>query len=489
MPLEDIMQARQEKLAILRKAGIDPYPTTCWRTHRVSEALASFDALKDDGRPIVLAGRVMAQRGHGGLLFVDLNDGTGTMQALIRKDEVGDASYELLERTLDTGDIIECSGTAFLTKREERTLQVAKWRFLAKSTRPLPEKWHGLQDVEERYRSRHLDLIFNEDVRKRFEQRFTALRYLRTFFAEHGYTEVETPILQPIPGGATARPFATHMNDLDIELFLRVAPELYLKRLTVGGMERVFEIAKCFRNEGMDREHNPEFTMLEAYAAYQDHEWLMGLTEDLVIGLATELHGKPEITYGEHTITLMKPFPRIPFVDIIKEHGGLEYDLADTDDFARKAQELGVTVEKSMTKAVLADEIYKKVARPAMLAPTFVVNHPLDLSPLSKRLAPMSEYVARFQLIVGGFELCNAFAELNDPVDQRERFEAQQARRSAGDDEAHPMDEDFVTALEHGMPAAAGIGIGVDRLVALMTGAHSLREVLLFPTMKPKSHD
>jgi lysyl-tRNA synthetase class 2 len=279
------------------------------------------------------------------------------------------------------------------------------------------------------------------------------------------------------------------MNDLDIDLYLRVAPELYLKRLIVGGMERVFEVAKCFRNEGMDREHNPEFTMLEAYAAYQDHEWLMGVTEDMLIGLATELNGKPEITYAGATITLQKPFPRVPFIDIIKEHSGLEYELADVDDFARKAQELGITVEKTMTKAVLADEIYKKLARPKMTEPTFVVDHPLELSPLSKRCSPDADYVARFQLIVGGFEMCNAFAELNDADDQRERFEQQQARRAAGDEEAHPMDADFVTALEHGMPPAAGIGIGVDRLVALMTDAHSLREVLLFPTMKPRDHD
>jgi lysyl-tRNA synthetase class 2 len=357
---------------------------------------------------------------------------------------------------------------------------------LAKSIRPLPEKWHGLTDVEERFRQRYLDLVCNRQVRENLEVRFRVIARMRRFFQEHGYTEVETPILQLIPGGATARPFETHLNALDLDMFLRVAPELYLKRLLVGGFERVFEIGKNFRNEGMDRDHNPEFTMLEAYAAYRDHEWLMDLTEDLFIALATEVNGKPEITYQGSAVALRKPFARMEFTELVKKASGLDYDTATSEDFAKCARDLGVVVEKTMTKAVLADEIYKKTLRAQMLDPVFVVGHPLELSPLSKRSAPDSDKVARFQLLAGGFEMTNAFAELNDPVDQLERFRAQQELREKGNEEAHRVDDDYIAALEHGMPPAAGIGIGVDRLVAFLTDAKSLREILPFPTMKPR---
>ena len=487
MQLDELIKTRAEKLKKLRKAGVDPYPIKTWRTHSVGEVLSDFERLLSEKRSVVITGRIMSQRVHGGLAFVDLDDGSGTLQVMFRQDKLGDPTFELFLETVDVGDFLEVSGDIMLTKREERTVEVSKYRYLAKSLRPLPEKWHGLQDVEERYRSRHLDLLFNPDVRKKFERRFRVIAYLRKFFSELGYTEVETPILQTIAGGATARPFATRMNDLNLDLFLRVAPELFLKRLLVGGMERVFEIGKNFRNEGMDREHNPEFTMLEAYAAYRDHEWLMERVEDLMIGLATELNGKPEIVFDGQTISLSKPFKRMAFMDIIKEHGGLEYDLADEDDFVRRAEELEVSIEKGMHKAIIGDEIYKKVARPSMKEPVFVTDHPVDLSPLSKRSEDTPGTVARFQLVIGGFELCNAFAELNDPTDQRARFTEQESRRSKGDDEAHPMDEDYLEAMEYGMPPAAGIGIGVDRLCALMTDSHTLREILLFPTMKPRT--
>lgn len=485
--MDDLIKARLEKLGVLRRAGVDPYPIKSWRTHEIGSVLHFFDELMGEKRTVVIAGRVMAQRIHGGLAFADLDDGSGLIQVLCKRDTLGEAQFELLLATLDSGDFIEVSGVPFLTKRNERTVEVTKYRFLAKSVRPLPEKWHGLQDTEERYRSRHLDLLFNPEVKARFLKRFAIVAYLRKFFASNGYLEVETPILQTVPGGALARPFATHMNDLDLDLYMRVAPELFLKRLLVGGMERVFEIGKNFRNEGMDREHNPEFTELEAYAAYQDHEWLMSLTEDLVLGLCRELNGKDELTYQGKTIPVGKPFRRLKFADIIKEYADLEYDLADTDDFVRRAGELGVQVEKVMTKAVIADEIYKKLARPNMQEPAFIVDHPVELSPLAKRITADASTVARFQVVIGGLELVNAFSELNDPLDQRERFTEQSARREKGDEEAHPMDEDYVEALEYGMPPAAGIGIGVDRLAALFTDAHSLREVLLFPTMKPKS--
>lgn len=486
MPLDDLLKARQEKLAKLRKAGIDPYPIKTWRTHAIGDVVANFEELLNEKRTVVVVGRIMAQRAHGGLLFIDLDDGSGIIQAMFRSDVLGEPSFELLSETVDVGDFLEVSGAIALSKREERSVEVSQYRFLSKSLRPLPEKWHGLQDVEERYRSRHLDLLFNPEVRKKFEKRFAIIAYLRTFFADNGYIEVETPVLQTIAGGATAQPFVTKMNDLNLELYLRVAPELFLKRLLVGGMERVFEIGKNFRNEGMDREHNPEFTMLEAYAAYKDHEWLMERVEELMIGLATKLNGKPEVTYEGNTISLSGPFPRVSFADIIKEYAGLEYDLADDEDFAAKAAKLGIAVAPGMNKAVIADEIYKKLARPKMIDPVFLVDHPIDLSPLSKKSESGSSTVARFQLVMGGFELCNAFAELNDPTDQRERFEAQEVQRTKGDKEAHRMDVDYLEAMEYGMPPAAGIGIGVDRLCALMTDSHTLREILLYPTMKPK---
>lgn len=485
MPLDDFRNVRIEKLKRLREAGIDPYPTTSRRTHRVSEALAQFDALAESRTALTVAGRAMAVRTHGGITFVDLDDGSGTVQVLLKEDALAD-HYRLFVDIADIGDFLEFDGILFTTKRGEKTVEASAWRMLAKSIRPLPEKWHGLVDVEERYRARPLDLLFNADVKKAFLTRFKILELARRFFSEHDYAEVETPVLQLIPGGATARPFATHMNTLDLELFMRVAPELYLKRLLVGGLERVFELGKNFRNEGMDREHNPEFTMLEAYAAYQDHEWLMSLTEDFFVWMATQLFGKPEFAYQGTTVTLTKPFRRMPFGELVMESSGLDYDTASVKDFAAKAKELNIVVDKAMTKANLADEIYKKTLRAKMMEPVFVVGHPLELSPLSKRVSPGAETVARFQLIMGGFELVNAFAELNDPIDQAERFDEQSKLREKGNEEAHRIDNDYVETMEYGMPPAAGIGIGLDRLCALFTDSHSLRDILLFPLMKPR---
>lgn len=486
MALDDFRKVRIEKVATLRDAGVDAYPATAERTHRIGEALAQFDALSEAATPVTVVGRVLAQRGHGGLTFLDLDDGSGVIQALIGADRIGQEAYDFFISVIDIGDFVQISGALATTKRGEKSIEARDWKMLTKSIRPLPEKWHGLQDVEERYRARYLDLIFNADVKAKFLRRFEVLRLVRQFFMTNGYLEVETPTLQVIPGGATARPFMTHMNDLDLDLYLRVAPELYLKRLLVGGFERVFEIGKNFRNEGMDREHNPEFTMLEAYAAYQDHEWLMSLTEDLFIAVATEIFGKPEIPYQGKTITLAKPFRRMTFNDLVKEASGLDYEEASTEEFAARAKELEIVVDKAMTKSNLADEIYKKTLRQAMIDPVFVTEHPLELSPLSKKI-PNTEKVARFQLLIGGLEMTNGFAELNDPLDQLGRLEEQQAQREGGNEEAQRMDTDFIQALEYGMPPAAGIGIGIDRLCALLTDSHSIRDILLFPTMKPKS--
>jgi lysyl-tRNA synthetase, class II len=336
MALDDFRKVRIEKLERLRNAGIDPYPAATGRTHAVGEALDKFDELAPAGAELTLTGRVMAQRGHGGLTFLDINDGSGSIQALVGADRIGQEAYDFFLSVVDTGDFIEVSGVLAKTKRGERSIEVRGWKMLSKSIRPLPEKWHGLQDVEERYRARSLDLLFNTEVKDKFLTRFRIFQLVREFFQKHGYLEVETPTLQLIPGGATARPFKTHMNDLDLDLFLRVAPELYLKRLLVGGFERVFEIGKNFRNEGMDREHNPEFTMLEAYAAYQDHQWLMELTEDLFISVVTEIFGKPEFTYQGNPIELRKPFRRMTFNDLVQEACGLDYDNFDADDLAAK---------------------------------------------------------------------------------------------------------------------------------------------------------
>ncbi len=487
MPLDELRDVRIAKLKKLRDAGVDPYPARTSRTHRIADALAGFDALMKEKTEVVLAGRLTALREHGGSVFADMDDGSGAIQVYLKRDLLSSEPYQLFLDAVDIGDFLECSGTLFITKKNERTLETHDFSVLTKSLLPLPEKWHGLQDVEERFRKRYLDLIFNNKVKEKFLVRFQILDILRKFFRDNGYLEVETPVLQPLPGGATARPFKTHMNDLDVDLYLRVAPELYLKRLLVGGFERVFEIGKNFRNEGMDKEHNPEFTMLEAYAAYQDYEWLMGLIEDLFALLVRQVFGADEFTYQEKKIRVHKPFERITFRDIVKKYSGLDWETDSEETFVNKARELGVTIEKTMTKAVIADEIFKKLARPEIADPVFVIDHPLDISPLSKRLEPESENVARFQLLMGGFELANAFSELNDPLDQRERFQAQEKLRSKGDQEAQRLDEDFIQALEYGMPPAAGIGIGIDRLVALLTDSHTLREVLLFPTMKPKT--
>jgi len=489
MSLEEFRNERLKKLKKIRDAGVDPYPATTARNRSIRLALETFDELSAAKTEVTLAGRIMAQRGHGGITFLDLKDALSGIQALVASDRIGQDAYDFFISVIDIGDFVEVTGTLTTTKRGEKSIEATSWRMLSKSLRPLPEKWHGLQDVEERYRQRYLDVLLNDDIKKNFITRFKIIAAMRRFFQDNRFLEVETPILQVIPGGATARPFATHMNDLDLDLYLRVAPELYLKRLLVGGFSRVFEIGKNFRNEGMDREHNPEFTMLEAYAAWKDYEWLMSLTEDLFIALATEIFGKPEFEYQGKTIRLSKPFKRMSFVELVKEASGLDFDTATTEDFAARARELNVVVEKSMTKSNLADEIYKKTLRASMIDPVFVVGHPLELSPLSKTVTPGADKVARFQLLVGGFEMTNAFSELNDPLDQMERMKAQQHLRDEGSEEALRIDTDFITALEHGMPPAAGIGIGVDRVVALLTGSHSLRDILLFPTMKPRDGD
>jgi len=455
--LENLKQVRLKKLENLKKAGINPYPAEVSRTHTNKEALDAFDKLvapakgesASGGKKITLVGRIRSIRGHGGSTFLNIEDGstslaTGTqIQAYLKKDGVGEKNYNLFLDTIDIGDFVELSGVLFKTKKGEKTLEVKKWKILTKAILSTPSDWYGLEDVEERFRKRYLDLILNKEVKEKFIKRSEIITKIRKFLDENGFLEVETPMLQTIAGGAKAKPFKTHLNTLDMDLYLRIAPELYLKRLLVGGLEKVYEIGRNFRNEGMDREHNPEFTMLEFYAAYWNYETMMDFTEKLLKSLDTKIFSaKGGSASGGK-------FKRI------------EYDKI-----------VGNKDEK---------EVFEKIKEP-----TFVINHPTEISPLSKKLEKDPKKVARFQLVVNGLEICNGFSELNDPFDQKERFDAQEKERKAGSQEAHPYDKDFIEALEYGMPPAAGIGIGIDRLVVLLTESKTLREIILFPTMKPK---
>jgi lysyl-tRNA synthetase class 2 len=488
MALEDIRSERIKKLEVLREKGIDPYPAKTGRTYSIAEVLKKFPALEKSGEWVVLGGRIMAKREHGGSMFLDLREGSGKLQIYFKKDILGE-NYDLALETVDIGDFLEVEGAAFKTKKGEETIEVANWKMLAKSLRPLPEKWHGLQDVEERFRRRYLDLLMNDEVRSRFEMRSRIIQALREFHDKNGFLEVETPMLHPIPGGALAKPFVTHHNALSVDLYLRIAPELYLKRLLVGGFERVYEIGRNFRNEGIDVEHNPEFTMLECYAAYWSEDEMMNFVERLFILLAKQF---PHLVTPSPSggIKWKKPFSRIPFKELISRYALItDYERETRDSLATRARQLGIEVRKSETKGKIADEIYKKICRPYLSQPTFVINHPLDISPLAKKRPEVKQEVRRFQFIVGGMELANGFAELNDPLDQRDRFLEQEKMRGGGEEEAHRVDEDYIEAMEYGIPPAAGLGIGIDRLVMLFTGAKNIREVVLFPTLRPKSPD
>lgn len=486
MPLEDIKEARLEKLKKLKKTGIDPYPAKSWRTHRISEVLEKFDQLSKDRKSVVLVGRIMAKREHGGATFLDITDESGKIQLLFKKDNLSEHTYEFFSDTIDIGDFLEAQGILFSTKREEKTLEVEKYRILAKSILPLPEKWHGLQDIEERFRKRYLDLIFNPSAKTNLKLRSRIIQSLREIMAKNNFLEVVTPTLQPLYGGASARPFKTHLHDLDIDLFLRIAPELYLKRLLVGGFEKVCEFTTNFRNEGMDRDHNPEFSALEFYAAYRDLEWLMGFTEDLLGELLRKLFDQTKINYQSNEINFSKPFGRAKFNELLKKHCDIDYELNDDGEFRQRVDKFGLKIDKAVGKPGLADELFKKVIKPKLIDPTFVIDWPADILPLAKRIED-SDFVSVFQFFAGGNELIKAFQELNDPVDQRERFKAQENRRAKGDIEAQQLDEDFIEALEYGMPPAAGWGLGIDRLVAMLTDSHSIREVILFPLMRPRS--
>ncbi|MFA0776811.1 MAG: hypothetical protein PVTTEEND_000525 [Candidatus Fervidibacter sp.] len=483
---DPLFQDRLAKLQRWRERGIDPFAVTRFdRTHQVAEIKAQFEALQ--GQTVRIAGRLLALRTHGKLTFADLLDGSGKIQLMARINTMGQEAYERFG-DLDVGDLIGVEGTVLKTRTGETTVEVKQFWLLAKALRPIPEKWHGLKDVEVRYRQRYLDLIANPSVREIFVQRALLLRAIRQFLDERGFMEVETPILQPVYGGALARPFITHHNALDMDLYLRIAPELYLKRLLVGGFERVYEIGRNFRNEGIDARHNPEFTMLEAYQAYADYRDIMRLVEELIAFVAQSVLGTTTITYQGHTIDLTPPWRRLSLMDALKEVTGVDFLAFRNDDERARAigRQLGLSIEPTDHWGRVLDEALKKKVVPTLIQPTFLLDYPVEISPLAKRKPDDSTMTERFQGFIGGLEVANAFSELNDPLDQRERFEMQQRLRERGDVEAHPLDWDFVTALEYGMPPTGGLGIGIDRLMMLFTNSPSIREVILFPLLRPE---
>lgn len=486
LQIEEIKKNRLKKLEAIKNAGFLAYPGKTERTHKIGEALADFSLLSQEKKEIVLAGRIMSKREHGALTFIHLEDGTGKIQAFFKKDKIGDSNHQFFLDNFDIGDFIEVKGTLFTTKRGEKTIEVSNFKILTKSLLPLPEKWHGLKDTEERFRKRYLDLIFNPEVKKRFILRSKIISEIRKFMEKEGFLEVETPILQPIYGGASAKPFKTHHNALDIDFYLRIAPELYLKRLLVGGFEKVYEIGRVFRNEGMDRFHNPDYTHFEFYFAYADYNELMKFTERIFENLLKKIFDKLEIEYEGKNLNFKKPWQKIEFSELLKKELKIDLESARKEDLEKIAKDLGVKLEKGVEKPQIADELYKKVCRPKIWEPTFVIHHPLGFQPLAKAIEKEPQKLANFQIVIAGWELANAFSELNDPIEQRQRFKEQEKILKAGFEEAQRMDEDFLEALEYGMPPAAGFGMGVDRLVALLTNSHLLREVILFPAMRPR---
>jgi len=481
----DERDVRLQRLAELRARGRDPFLTTRYdRTHTAAEVKSGFDGL--EGSRVRVCGRAMARRGHGKAAFMDLRDESGSLQVFAAQDVLGEEAYEAL-KLLDVGDFLAVDGEVFRTRTGEISIRARQADIIGKAIRPLPEKWHGLCDVEVRFRRRCLDLLMNPEVRDLFGKRSRMVAAIREMLTGRGFLEVETPMMQPIPGGAAAQPFMTHHRALDMDLYLRVAPELYLKRLIVGGFERVFEINRNFRNEGMDRSHNPEFTMLELYWAYADFRDIMTITEDIVAAAAQAVCGGLQISFAGHEIDLTPPWRRLTIDEALREHAGCGIaDLADDQAAARLAGSRGLKLDGRRNAASVLKKLVDEFVEPNLIQPTHLTEHPVTISPLAKRKADQPELTQRFESIVCGQELANAFSELNDPIDQRGRFEAQAADRAAGDEEAHPMDEDFLEALEYGMPPTGGLGIGIDRLLMLLADKQAIREVILFPLMRPE---
>jgi lysyl-tRNA synthetase class 2 len=483
--IDKLRAVRIEKMGELVSAGTNPYPYRYDVTHHVSEVVENEVALTEAETKVSVAGRIMSLRGHGATSFGHVEDQTGRLQFYVRRDELGVEPYRLF-KLLEVGDIVGVVGTVFRTKTGELTVRAKRVDVLAKALRPLPEKWHGLRDKELRYRQRYVDMIMNADVREVFRKRSRLVETMRQFLIGHGYLEVETPVLQPIYGGAAARPFVTHHNALDVDVYLRIADELYLKRLLVGGLERVFEFSKDFRNEGIDRTHYPEFTMMECYSVYEDYMDYMDMVEEMFQALAGELGADGRISYQGREVDFTKPWTRIRFFDALEKHAGVRLAHADETEVFAAAERLKVELSEGANSAAALDEIFSERVEPLLLDPTFVYDYPKPLSPLAKDHRSEEGLVERFEPFVCGFEVGNAFSELNDPLEQRKRFEEQTKLKQRGAEDAHVVDEDFIRALEHGMPPAAGLGLGIDRLAMIFTDSASIRDVLFFPQLRPE---
>ncbi len=491
--MADEREVRLQRLHTLQEKGINPYPNRVERTHTIAEVLEHFNDWEGPEGSFTLTGRIRLMRDMGKSSFAHIEDGTGRIQVYFRINDIGEEPYRML-KLLDIGDFIQVSGFLFRTRTGERTLHALNYRLLSKSLRPLPEKYHGLEDRELRQRKRYLDLIANgEEVRNIFVTRSRVISAMRRYLDEHGFLEVETPILQPLYGGATARPFVTHHNTLDRDLYLRIAVELYLKRLIIGGIDRVYEIGRNFRNEGIDRSHNPEFTMMECYQAYADYNDIMKLVEEMISYIAQEVKGTQVITYQGTEIDLTPPWPRIPLLDAIAEYTGIDVNrFPDRESLAAEMRAQGYEVEATASRGRLIDDLKSAMFRkgiPALRQALFLTDYPLEISPLAKQHPEFPGLTERFQPFVGGLELGNAFTELNNPIDQRARFEDQMRQRAQGDEEAQVLDEDFLEAMEVGMPPTGGLGIGIDRLAMLMTDQESIRDVILFPTMRKTAEE
>ncbi len=482
--LSEILQIRRDKLSELQAAGKDPFLITKYdATHHTSDIKDSFDEL--EGKRVSIAGRLMSKRIMGKASFCNIQDLKGNIQAYVARDFVGEEAYKDFKK-FDIGDIVGIKGDVFRTKTGEVSVHVCEITLLSKSLQPLPEKYHGLTNVDTRYRQRYTDLIMNADVKETFIKRSRIISAIRRYLDDKGFMEVETPMLVSNAGGAAARPFETHYNALDEDVRLRISLELYLKRLIVGGLEKVYEIGRVFRNEGLDARHNPEFTLMELYQAYTDYHGMMDLTEDMFRYLAQTVCGTTSITYGDKLLDLGKPFERLTMIEAVKKYSGVDFDeIPDTETAKKVADEHNVQYEARHQKGDILNLFFEEFCEDKLIQPTFVMDHPVEISPLTKRKPDKPDYVERFELFMNGWEMCNAYSELNDPIDQRERFKAQDAAAAAGDAEANHTDEDFLNALEIGMPPTGGIGYGIDRLVMLLTDSPAIRDVLLFPTMKP----
>ena len=483
--INEQMQNRIDKMHKIEEHGWRPFGRRFEWTHRSADVKEQFEALAEAEAEVKMAGRVMAIRGHGKTCFMDMQDKTGRMQLYVRKDVLGEEDYSLV-KMMDIGDTIGVTGIPFRTHMGEVSIKVVKMEMLSKSLRPLPEKWHGLKDIETRYRQRYVDLIVNPEVRDTFVKRSQIIRSVREVLDSHDFLEVETPILNTIAGGAAARPFISYHNALDMQVYMRIAPELYLKRLIVGGMDRVYELGRVFRNEGIDNRHNPEFTSVEIYQAFADYRDMMDLTEEVVVKTAIKVLGTTKITYEGVEIELASPWKRISMIDAVKEYSGKDFtNVTDLEEARAMAKELNVPVEPSFGIGKIINACFEEYVEDKLIQPTFITGHPKEISPLAKSNPENPEITDRFEAYIYGREICNGFTELNDPIDQRERFLKQVEERANGDEEANMMDEDFVNALEYGLPPTGGLGIGIDRLVMFLTDSSTIRDVLFFPTMKP----